>query len=192
MVDKQQKYEQILQAAIEVISEKGFLKTTISDIVKRANTAQGTFYLYFDSKNALIPAIANNLLSITLHRLTKGVPTDSDLWEALTIYIDVTFEITEQYKDIILLCYSGTAFDYSMETWEVIYTPLYEWLNELLHKGIANDNVLSSIPIHWTAKLIINCVENAAERFYIANDQLLTREDTKAELFQFIERSIKQ
>jgi AcrR family transcriptional regulator len=192
MGDKQQKYEQILQAAIDVISEKGFQKTTISDIVRRANSAQGTFYLYFDSKNALIPAIANNLLSITLQRLTKRVTTDRDLWAALTIYIDVTFEITEQYKDIILLCYSGTAFDYSMETWEVIYTPLYEWLNELLHKGITNDNVLPSIPIHWTSKLIINCVENAAERFYIANDQLLTCEETKAELFQFIERSIKQ
>lgn len=52
------KYEKILQAAIEVISEKGLDKASISDIVKKAGTAQGTFYLYFSSKNALIPAIA--------------------------------------------------------------------------------------------------------------------------------------
>ena len=192
MYEKQDKYTQILNAAIDVISEKGIHKTTISDIVKRANTAQGTFYLYFESKNALIPAIAKNLLSITLNRLINRVPKDCRLWDAFAIYIDVTFEITEEYKDIILLCYSGTAFDYSMETWEVIYTPLYEWFNELLMKGVEDHDVIASIPIHWTSKLIINSVENAAERFYIANDKQLTCDETKAELFQFIQRSIKQ
>jgi AcrR family transcriptional regulator len=191
MIDKQDKYTQILSAAIDVISEKGIQKTTISDIVKRADTAQGTFYLYFESKNALIPAIAQNLLSITLKRLIERVPKESHLWDAFAIYIDVTFEITEEYKDIILLCYSGTAFDYSMETWEIIYTPLYEWFNELLEKGINNRDVLATIPIHWTSKLIINSVENAAERFFIANDQHLTCAETKVELFQFIQRSIK-
>jgi hypothetical protein len=35
-------------------------KASISEIVKKAGTAQGTFYLYFSSKNALISAIAEN------------------------------------------------------------------------------------------------------------------------------------
>lgn len=63
-----EKYDKILQAAIEVISEKGLDKTSISDIVKRAGVAQGTFYLYFRSKNALVPAIAENLLSLSLEK----------------------------------------------------------------------------------------------------------------------------
>lgn len=44
------KYEKILKAAIDVIPEKGLDKTSISDIVKKAGVAQGTFYLYFSSK----------------------------------------------------------------------------------------------------------------------------------------------
>lgn len=44
------KYDQILKASIEVISNKGLDRTSISDIVKKAGVAQGTFYLYFSSK----------------------------------------------------------------------------------------------------------------------------------------------
>ena len=48
-----EKYDKILQAAIEVISEKGLDKTSISDIVKRAGVAQGTFIFISDLKMLL-------------------------------------------------------------------------------------------------------------------------------------------
>ena len=40
------KYEKILQASMEVISEKGLQKTAVSEIVKRAGVDQGTFDPY--------------------------------------------------------------------------------------------------------------------------------------------------
>lgn len=48
-----QRREQILAAAEEVFSEKGFAAASIADITRRAGTAQGNFYLYFESKEAL-------------------------------------------------------------------------------------------------------------------------------------------
>ncbi len=41
------KYEKILQAAIEVISEKGLDKASISEIVKKAGTAKVRFTYIF-------------------------------------------------------------------------------------------------------------------------------------------------
>ena len=190
ITSKNDKYNRILKAAIEVISEKGIQKTTISDIVKKADTAQGTFYLYFSSKNALIPAIAENLFQLTLNKIKSSVHEKDGFWHALEVYIDETYAITDQYKDVVILCYSGTAFDYSMETWEKIYQPLYDWFENLLIDGIQKQEVISSVPIQWTSKLIINSIENSAERFYIAKDQDMTCEDSKKELFQFIQRSL--
>ena len=189
-MNKNDKYNRILQAAIEVISEKGLQKTTTSDIVKKADTAQGTFYLYFSSKNALIPAIAENLLQLTLNKVKSTVIEKDNFWHALEVYIDQIYAITDQYKDIVVLCYSGTAFEYSLETWEKIYQPLYDWFENLLVESIQKREVISSIPIQWTSKLIINSIENAAERFYIGNDQTITCEDSKKELLQFIRRSL--
>lgn len=40
----------LLATAFELFREKGFAKTTISEIVQRAGLAKGTFYLYFKDK----------------------------------------------------------------------------------------------------------------------------------------------
>ena len=44
---------QILDAAEEVFSEIGFNAASIADITKRAGTAQGTLYIYFNSKEEI-------------------------------------------------------------------------------------------------------------------------------------------
>lgn len=184
------KYEKILQAAIEVISEKGLDKASISEIVKKAGTAQGTFYLYFSSKNALIPAIAENLLTHTLEQIKGKLNGEEDFWTVLQTLIDETFHITERHKDIIVLCYSGLAIDHSMEKWETIYQPYYSWLENIINKAIDSQDVIEGINAKWTARTIINLVENTAERFYIGFEQDENLEVSKKEIFTFLKRSL--
>ena len=43
--------DQLVAAARRVFEKKGFARTSVSDIVKAAGVAQGTFYLYFKEKN---------------------------------------------------------------------------------------------------------------------------------------------
>ncbi|GHH99846.1 TetR family transcriptional regulator [Neobacillus kokaensis] len=184
------KYDIILHAAIDVISEKGLDKTSISDIVKKAGVAQGTFYLYFSSKNALIPAIADNLLTITFESVKEKIQGKETFWSILEVMIDETFRITKEYKNIIILCYSGLAIDHSMEKWEAIYQPYYDWLENIIKKAIQQNEIISDINLKWTAKTIINLVENASERFYISQVQDDTIEVYKIEVFNFIKRSL--
>lgn len=60
----------LLTAAVDVFAAKGYTATRVSDIVRRAGVAQGTFYLYFKSKQAifehLIDACFSRLLADTL------------------------------------------------------------------------------------------------------------------------------
>lgn len=51
----------IVQAAREVFEEKGFDETRITDITSRADTAYGSFYTYFDSKEAVFRELARDL-----------------------------------------------------------------------------------------------------------------------------------
>lgn len=72
---KMSKEEKIILAAIDVFREKGVEKTKVSDIVKSAGIAQGTFYLYFPSKLSVMPAIAavmvEKIMSEVNHRFQK-------------------------------------------------------------------------------------------------------------------------
>lgn len=48
--NKQKKKKALLEAAYDLFTSKGIHDTTISDIVKQAGMAKGTFYLYFSDK----------------------------------------------------------------------------------------------------------------------------------------------
>ncbi|KAB7704757.1 TetR family transcriptional regulator [Bacillus aerolatus] len=183
------KYNKILQAAIQVISEKGLDRTSITDIVKQAGIAQGTFYLYFPSKKDLIPAIAENLLSLTLEKIKAETKQKHGFWEIIQTIIDETFELTNSHKEVIILCYSGLAIVHSMEKWETIYDPYYKWLEEVLKAAADHGEIIAEIDIGWTARLIINLIESAAERYYIAEEKG-DLAACKKETFSFLQRSL--
>ncbi|HJT57627.1 MAG TPA: TetR/AcrR family transcriptional regulator [Ktedonobacteraceae bacterium] len=49
--------EQIIDAAMHVFAEKGFVRATNKDIARKAGITPGLIYHYFDSKEALLKAI---------------------------------------------------------------------------------------------------------------------------------------
>ena len=48
------KYQRILDAAVEVIAENGYFGSPVSAIAARAGVADGTIYLYFKSKDDVL------------------------------------------------------------------------------------------------------------------------------------------
>lgn len=54
---------QILESALQVFSERGYHGASVSDLVAAAGVARGTFYLYFDSKDAVFRELLDELLA---------------------------------------------------------------------------------------------------------------------------------
>ncbi|WP_199485301.1 TetR/AcrR family transcriptional regulator [Actinomadura craniellae] len=57
-----QRRTEILAAARRVFEERGFVETRVADIVAAAQVAQGTFYTYFDSKDAVFAEVAQSVI----------------------------------------------------------------------------------------------------------------------------------
>jgi AcrR family transcriptional regulator len=71
-MQREERREQVLRAAIEVFAHKGYHATSVGDIIKRAQIARGTFYLYFETKRQIFEAIlemALRGLDSRLHRI---------------------------------------------------------------------------------------------------------------------------
>jgi AcrR family transcriptional regulator len=51
------KYEAILDAALQLFVERGFYGTAVPEVAKRARVAAGTIYNYFPSKESLVNAL---------------------------------------------------------------------------------------------------------------------------------------
>lgn len=53
---------ELLDVALRVFSERGYHETRIADLIEAAGVARGTFYLYFESKNAIFHELLDELL----------------------------------------------------------------------------------------------------------------------------------
>ncbi|MDN4606492.1 TetR family transcriptional regulator [Sporosarcina highlanderae] len=160
------KRERIIQAAIDVFSDKGIEKATISEIVKKAGIAQGTFYLYFNSKLAVMPDIAELMVRKILEGLTSEVK-DGPIDQQIGDIIHVIFKITNEYKVLTKLIYTGLTQTQYVGSWEEIYAPLYNWVENLLQRGKEAQAINSDVNTKFTAKIIIGSVESVAEQVYL-------------------------
>ena len=53
---------EILDAAEQLFTTKGYVKTTITDILNAVKIAKGTFYYYFKSKEEVMDAIVSRII----------------------------------------------------------------------------------------------------------------------------------
>ena len=54
--------EEIISAALEVFSDRGFAATKLEDVARRAGVTKGTIYLYFENKEALFKALVRETI----------------------------------------------------------------------------------------------------------------------------------
>ncbi|MBO6935329.1 MAG: TetR/AcrR family transcriptional regulator [Deltaproteobacteria bacterium] len=78
---------QILAAAKEVFAQKGYVATTVDDIVTRIEISRGTFYNYYDDKLDIFEALVESFMaalatSIIPIDLSPGAPTPREQLQA--------------------------------------------------------------------------------------------------------------
>src|SRR5258708_29070674 len=77
------KYQRILDAAIEVIAEHGFFHSRVAEIAERAGVADGTIYLYFKNKDELLMAAIDSAFHRFIPRAKAALKDTSDPREKL-------------------------------------------------------------------------------------------------------------
>jgi AcrR family transcriptional regulator len=111
--------EQILAAARAVFDEKGYELATVSEIVRRAGVAQGTFYLYFESKKDIVIALARRPMELVAQRLRAEISAAPAFEQALRIMVRTAFAVGRDYPDLCRLMHmQGNSMAEAKETAE--------------------------------------------------------------------------
>lgn len=71
--DRETRRAEIVTAATAAFAERGIAHTAVSDIVKAAGIAQGTFYLYFTSKDDVVVAAAERMGDVMVDGIERAV-----------------------------------------------------------------------------------------------------------------------
>jgi AcrR family transcriptional regulator len=106
---KQQTRNQLRQATLELVLEKGFDAVTIQDIVERADQARGTFYIHYKDKQDILWDIIEEGLRASLEEGAKEARTEPQ--RPGYVGYRITFETAAKHQDLyrVMLGSQGSA-----------------------------------------------------------------------------------
>lgn len=113
----------LLAAAEQVIGERGFASASIADITRAADTALGTFYIYFSSKEEVFRELVQDMGQVTRAMAAERVAGARDRLEAeraglaafLTVVRDrpMQYRIVEEARFVDPELYRGYYMDFA-------------------------------------------------------------------------------
>ena len=92
----------IISAAWELFYEQGYEDTTVEEIIERSATSKGSFYHYFDGKDALLSSLSY-LFDEEYARLQQELDPDMDAWDKLLYLNHSLFTMIENRISLDLL-----------------------------------------------------------------------------------------
>lgn len=92
--------KRLFEAAEEVFGEQGFDAASISEITRRAGVAQGTFYLYFESKQAIFSELVRHIGRDLRHTIAEAVEGLEDRIEVERKGFETFFEYVRRHPNM--------------------------------------------------------------------------------------------
>jgi AcrR family transcriptional regulator len=121
--------KKLLDAAKNVMAEKGLSATTVEDITDRADVGRGSFYYHFDAKDEMIRLMIEKLLKELVAALKEGCAPHTEINAVLDAMIGTHIKFFSNRWEDFVLYYQGRADIMLNESLEGIETPFLEYLS---------------------------------------------------------------
>jgi AcrR family transcriptional regulator len=136
----------IIDAAIDVVSEQGFQRTTIKQIASKAGIADGTIYNYFKSKGDILLSIVARLSEDETADMNFAEAKHLDYASFVEMFVNPRMaEIESRYQILkVVLPEMMTNTEVASRLFDQIFTPLYD-LIERYFQQLVNDGQIDVV-----------------------------------------------
>lgn len=161
---KKAKKDIIIQEALKLFSQKGYVETSMDDIVLASQISKGGIYNYFKSKEEIFLAIAEDRFN-KRHNLIKDFPENASNKEKLVKYIHWTLKGLFDEK-------TSLNARFTFEFWSVLsrneetsekakerYNLFYNDLAKILRAGIENGEFKNDLDINSIVYILLSSMD---------------------------------
>lgn len=127
--------QKLLTAAEEIFGTKGFHRASIVEITLKAGVAQGTFYLYFQSKDKIFEELVRELNHSLRCEISHAVSEVKSRQEAEEIGFGVFFAFIKEHRNLYRIVQEIQFVNEDLYKW--YYTQFAEGYIEGLEKAMA-------------------------------------------------------
>ncbi|HEY3760082.1 MAG TPA: TetR/AcrR family transcriptional regulator [Solirubrobacteraceae bacterium] len=147
--------EALLSAGEVVAEHDGLAGLSVAAVADRAGVAKGTFYLYFDDREAFIDALHQRFYSQVTEAVARavvGLPAGRELLlAAAEAYLDVCLR-NRAVKALVFETRAQSELTTTMEEREAVFARLAE----------PSTRAIGMTPAHISARLIVALISEAA------------------------------
>lgn len=159
---QQARRAQILAAARSVLAERGFEHSTVSEIAARAGVAQGTFYLYFSSKEALPTALAEELIGRLAQASERATARAADFEAATDALVECAYRESKRFRDVLVIANRSIDLADDYREWARLTAPYREFLERFLRHWQRSGAVDATLDPALTACVVADLLEHSA------------------------------
>jgi len=129
--------KRLLDAAMAMFREKGVDATTIEDITERADVGKGTFYRHFANKEAVVVALAEDVLAGLMEQIRASERPGRTLEGVLEDLVQVHVRFFAEHPDEFVLLFRGRMLMKLRRNEPVtVEEPLVGYLDEIQHQVV--------------------------------------------------------
>jgi len=160
MTQIKSKHDLILDAAYDLIINKGYLDTKIIDIAEAAGIGKGTVYEYFESKDAIFLELFRTKVESGYDNITDLLIKNISCEKKLKEFVDIELENTSKYtfnKHFLLdLMMKSDAFKNPelIESIHKLVARKFSVVYQIIEEGIRKGEFIKMDPLLATASIL--------------------------------------
>lgn len=163
--DKARKRDQILDAALRLVKDRGYTKTTMSAVAAEAGVGRGTLYWHYDSKDDLVYAMMEREIQELMEIYGPLEELEGRAKDKLVMMIRVSFDAldtaNELMKPLVSVVASGGE-ELDMRLWK-LWASMYERFNTvveaLLEQGKTEGDVREDLDSPVAAAAMVGLLD---------------------------------
>lgn len=160
-IKKNDKYQQILEAAIKIFARQGYFNSTVSQIAREAGVADGTIYLYFKNKDDILDNFFSYKTSQVFSRFKQEVEKADNALDKLRNLIHRQLTEFELNRDMAVVYQMETRLkrhlsDQKIKEMSKMY---FELVANIVQQGQKEGVIRESLQVNLVKQLIIGAVD---------------------------------
>jgi AcrR family transcriptional regulator len=131
------KKEDVVEAALELISRKGYLKTSMKEIAKAVGLTKGGLYHHVEKKEDILLLIHNQMNDAFFDAFKNSVATKTEPHKKLLKWIEVHIKLMRDYQPHIKIFFTeldniteSASFKHIVKKRDATFNLLYDLIKE--------------------------------------------------------------
>ncbi|MCB9640077.1 MAG: TetR/AcrR family transcriptional regulator [Myxococcales bacterium] len=187
------KQERILRAAIGVLAERGFHRTTIHDIAQSAGVADGTIYLYFKNKDQLLIELFEEVMARALRLFREALREEQGAEAKMRTFLHTHLRLVEHDPEIaqIISVELRQSSIFIKEYKNPLFGEYLKIIGQILHEGIEEGVFRSNLRPALITRAIFGAMDEISLAWLLSRRRDLSLEESADALAEMLLQGLR-